>query len=136
LVALSDRGNITCSGSALPSTVNLSNLFAASTAFASTRVTEGFASAFQPRGPGEDSGTRFLVKYTGFPANAHIYVPDLVAGSTAAVPTAGGDLGVPQQVGAYVPGSNTLLLARVQFADATGAGGFASSAPVGSGVVP
>src|SRR5262245_4816818 len=121
---LSTRGTISCVGSKVPMTVNLSNLFDAGTNFASTRVTEGFASAFQPRGPGEDNGTRFLVKYSGFPANTHLFVPDLIAGSNAAVPTSGGDLGLPQQVGQYVPGSNTLLLARVQFTDANGAGGF------------
>lgn len=40
---------------------------------------------------------------------------------------------MPQSVGQYVPGSNTLVLIRVNGADATGAGGFAVSAPQGSG---
>jgi uncharacterized protein (TIGR03437 family) len=118
-----DRGNITCVGSPVPQTLSLSNLFTAGTAFSSTRLTEGFASAFQPRSGSDDTGTRFLVTYSGFPANAHLYVPDFVAGSSAAVPTSGGDLGLPQQVGQYVPGSNTLLLAHVQFANPDGTGG-------------
>ena len=126
---------ITCYGSPVPETISLANLFAAGTAFASTRVTEGFASAFEPRTAGADSGTRFLVKYSGFPANTHLYIPDAVAGSDAQVPTAAGDLGFPRALGQYVPGSGTLVLVRVQGADSTGAGGFAVGPPQGAGPV-
>ncbi|PWU12085.1 MAG: hypothetical protein C5B51_01410 [Terriglobia bacterium] len=126
---------VTCSGSPLPTTIDLSDLFTAHTIFFSTRATEGFASAFTTRGTGDDTGTRFLVKYTGFPANAHLYVPDMVAGSDALTPTSGGDLGLPQAVGQYVPGSGTLLLVRVQSADATGAGGTPLPTPTGSSPV-
>jgi uncharacterized protein (TIGR03437 family) len=129
---LYDHG-ITCVGSPSPSTLSLSNLFSAGTAFASTRLTEGFAAAFEARRPGLDNGVRFLIKYSGFPSNAHIYVPDAVAGSDAAVPTSAGDLGVPQNIGQYVPGSNTLVLVRVNGADASGAGGFQVFPPSGSG---
>src|SRR5262249_51533425 len=59
----------------------------------------------------------------GFPSNARLFIPDFVAGSDAVVPTAGGDLGLPQRVGQYLPGSGTLLLARVFNADINGAGG-------------
>jgi uncharacterized protein (TIGR03437 family) len=120
--------DIPCTGSPLAST-SLSALFAVGTAFASTRVTEGFATAFVPRAAGDDSGTRFLIGYSGFPANAHVYIPDMVAGSSALVPTAGGDLGLAQAVGQYLPGSGTLLLVRVQYADAAGAGGLPLSTP-------
>jgi uncharacterized protein (TIGR03437 family) len=134
LATLYDKGNITCVGSPLPATITLTNLFAQGTNFASARLTEGLASAFQPRGPGDDTGTRFLIQYSGFPAGAQIYVPDVIAGSTAAVPTSGGDLGLPQAVGQYVPGSGTLLLVRVPYADATGAG-YPVGAPMGSGPI-
>jgi uncharacterized protein (TIGR03437 family) len=127
-----DHG-ITCTGSPSPSTLSMTNLFEAGTAFASTRLTEGYASAFEAKQPGADNGVRILVKYSGFPANAHLYVPDAVAGSNAAVPTSGGDLGVPQAVGQYLPGSNTLVLVRVNGADATGAGGLRVFPPQGSG---
>jgi uncharacterized protein (TIGR03437 family) len=129
---LYDRG-ISCVGSPVPSTLSMTNLFAAGTAFASTRLTEGFAAAFETRQPGADNGVRFLVKYSGFPDNAHIYVPDAVAGSNAAVPTSGGDLGLQQAVGQYVPGSGTLVLVRVNGADSSGAGGFNVFPPQGSG---
>ena len=127
--------DVPCTGSALASTTSLSALFAARTVFASTRITEGFAGAFATRAAGDDTGTRFLIGYSGFPANAHVYIPDRVAGSSALVPTAGGDLGVTQAVGQYVPGSGTSLLVRVPYADATGAGGYPLSAPSGMGPV-
>jgi uncharacterized protein (TIGR03437 family) len=126
---------VTCYGSTTPDTLDLPNLFAAGTALASTRITEGFAGAFEARSTGLDSGTRFLVRYTGFPAAAHLYIPDAVAGSGSLQPTSGGDLNLPQAVGQYQPGSGALVLVRVQGADATGAGGFAVSPPQGSGPV-
>src|SRR5262249_6774 len=93
----------------------------------STRVTEGFASSFQPRGALENAGTRFIIKYTNVPAGIMLFVPDAIAGSDALQPTGGGDLGTPQAIGKYVPGSNTLLLARLQGADANGNGGTPAS---------
>ncbi|HEY2012674.1 MAG TPA: hypothetical protein VGH38_04190 [Bryobacteraceae bacterium] len=131
---LYDKG-ITCTGSPLPDTFTLTNLFNAGTAFASTRVTEGFATSFQPRSPGEDNGTRFLIKYSGFPAATHLYLPDAVAGSDAAVPSISGDLGGRPQIGQYVSGSKTLLLVRVLNTDASGAGGFPAQLPSGSGTL-
>jgi uncharacterized protein (TIGR03437 family) len=131
--------DIPCTGSPLASTTSLSALFAAGTVFASTRITEGFANAFATRAAGDDTGTRFLIGYSGFPPNAHVYIPDMVAGSSALVPSIGGDLGplgaVPT-VGQYVPGSGSLLLVRVPYADATGAGGIPLSTPSGLGPVP
>jgi uncharacterized protein (TIGR03437 family) len=136
LFATLDSTDIPCTGSPLASTTSLSALFAAGTVFASTRITGSFANAFSTRAAGDDTGTRFLVGYSGFPANAHVYIPDKVAGSSALVPSIGGDLGGQQAVGQYVPGSGTLLLVRVQYADATGAGGYLLPAPSGIGPVP
>jgi uncharacterized protein (TIGR03437 family) len=135
LYATLNSGGITCSGSPAPATIDMPGFFAAGTAFFSTRVTEGFGGAFSTRRTGEDSGARFLVTYTGFPANAHLYVPDLVAGYNALTPTAGGDLGLTQAGGRYLPGSGTLLLARVSGADSNGAGGTPFAAPTGSSPV-
>src|SRR5450759_263885 len=126
---------VTCVGSPAPDTFDLPSLFAAGTAFASTRVTEGFATAFEARTAETDTGTRFLVKYSGFPSNARLYIPDTVAGSDALQPTAGGDLNLPQAVGQYMPGSGALVLVRVMGADANGAGGFGVVAPQGAGAV-
>src|SRR5262249_15657374 len=74
LGTLRDRG-ISWHGSPLPGTLTLANLFSAGTAFVSTRLTEGYASAFLSRAPGEDNGTRFLVKYSDFPTSARLFVP-------------------------------------------------------------
>jgi uncharacterized protein (TIGR03437 family) len=135
LSTLFNRGLITCAGSPVPSTISMAGLFSAGTFFTTSRVTEAFASAFQPRGAGEDTGTRFLIRFTGAPASMRFFVPDYVAGSDAAAQTAGGDMGVPQSGGSYAPGSGTLLLARVDGADANGAGGTALAAPAGAGAI-
>jgi uncharacterized protein (TIGR03437 family) len=137
LLATSMDSAVTCTGSPTPASVNLSNLFAAGTSVQTTRVTEGFPASFQPKDATSDTGTRFLLSYSGIPAGAAIYVPDAVAGSGAAVPTAGGDLGTHAATGQYIPGSHTLLLVRVLNADATGAGGtfVALPAPNGSGAL-
>ncbi len=126
---------ISCYGSPTPDTFDLPGFFAAGTALASTRITEGFAAAFEARSAGLDTGVRFLVRYTGFPAATRLFIPDAVAGSDALRPTSGGDLNVAQSVGQYMPGSGALVLVRVQGADATGAGGYAVAPPQGSGPV-
>ncbi len=126
---------VTCTGSPLPPTLDMPDLFAAKTALFSTRVTEGFAGAFTMQGAGETNGTRFLVTYSGFPSNASLYVPNFVAGSDATVPTAGGDLNLPQAAGQWLPGSGTLLLSLVPGADATGTGGTPLPPPTGTSAV-
>jgi uncharacterized protein (TIGR03437 family) len=137
LLATSLDSAVTCTGSPTPSSISLSSLFAAGTAEQTTRVTEGFPASFQPKNSTSETGTRFLLSYSNVPAGAAIYVPDAVAGSTALVPTSGGDLGTAATVGQYTVGSNTLLLVRVLNTDSTGAGGtFATlPAPNGSGVL-
>ena len=123
--------SISCGTSPIPSTISLSNLFAAGVVFASTRITEGFPTAFQKRGPADDSGTRILVRYSSFPAGSHVFVPDAIAGSDALVPTAGGDLGVQRSGGQWAPSAaGSLLLLRVAGSDANGAGG-STVAPAG-----
>jgi uncharacterized protein (TIGR03437 family) len=129
-------------GSPLPATIGFASLIMANTVFASTRVTEGFADAFGPRSAGNnlnaDSGQRIIARYSGLPQDASLFVPDVVAGSDAVQPTAGGDFGVPASGGAYAPSANgSLLLARVAGASANGAGGTPVYLPgaIGSGTV-
>lgn len=115
-------------GSPLPATIDFASLIAAGTTFASSRITEGFADAFQPlSGPANfnaQTGERFLVQYSGFPAGSRLFVPDVAAGSDALQPTAGGDLELPASGGSYLPSlSGSLLLARVAGANQNGAGG-------------
>jgi uncharacterized protein (TIGR03437 family) len=135
LATQNDRG-IPCTGSPAPASPTMAALFAAGTSFATTRVTEGFGNAFRTRGAGDDNGTRFLMRYAGFPAGTTLYVPDFIAGYDAAVPTSAGDLGLAASGGAYLPGSGTLLLARVPAADSTGAGGTPVALPPAAGPGP
>ncbi len=128
-------GQLICAqtGSPLPSTISFSNLIAKGTAFASTRVTEGFANAFTPKSDwsnlGADSGVRIILNYSGFAPGSRLFVPDAIAGIDADQPTSAGNLGLPVSGGAYTPGKNQLLLVRVFGTDANGAGGFVSSLP-------
>ena len=143
VVAYSQRGflsnlgdaGISCYGSPAPESLDYAAFFNAGTALASTRVTEGFATAFTPLTAGADAGTRFVVRYSAFPSTAHLYIPDMVAGSTALKPTSGGDLNLSAAIGQYMPGSNSLLLVRVNGADSTGAGGYRVTAPQSAGPI-
>lgn len=137
LLATTMDSGVTCVGSPTPASINLSNLFAAKTTEQTTRVTEGFAASFQPKNSTSDTGTRFLLSYSNVPKGVTIYIPDAVAGSSATVPTAGGDLGTAATVGQYTQGSQSLLLVRVLNTDATGLGGTFAALPAanGSGVL-
>lgn len=136
-------GQLVCgqNGSPLPDPLTIPTLLAVS-AFASARFTEGFADAFGKatsfNGFNADTGQRIIVRYSGFPNDARLFVPDVIAGSSAAQPTSGGDLGLPASGGFYVPTpGGTLLLSRVNGADANGAGGTPNylPEPLGSGMV-
>jgi len=127
-------------GARLPDDITFANLIKSGAIFTSTRITEGFGDALQPRSGwanlNADTGTRILINYGGFPNGASLYVPDVIAGSNAATPTAGGDYGVPASGGVYNPAHPSLLLARVPGADANGAGGYPVFTPTpGSGNV-
>ncbi|MBI4874753.1 MAG: hypothetical protein HY822_08985, partial [Acidobacteria bacterium] len=121
LLASSSSANIYCVGSPAPTAAGLSGLFAAGTSFHSTRVTEGWAEAFQ-------KGTRIMARYTGLPAGARLFAPDYAAGSNAAQATAGGDLGPGRSGGQYTGGSDALLLTLVRLGDSDGAGGILAGA--------
>ena len=127
-----------CSGSPLPDNISMSSLIAAGTRSSTMRVIAGFPRAFEKRKPGTDSGVRFILRYSGFRPGARLIVPDVVAGSDATQPTSSGNLSLAASGGSYTPGGyGSLLLARVDRADANGAGGapvYAPGAP-GSGTV-
>lgn len=137
-VGLATRGllasyssTLVCSVSGLPATINFPNLLANATRFASMRFTEGFADAFIRRPNLADTGTRIVVRFAGLPPTARIFVPDVLAGSTANVPTAAGDLGLTPSGGSYTAGtpSGQLLLTRVYGTDNNGAGGTLAYTP-------
>jgi len=112
-----DTGLAECPVGTMPGDATVDRLIAAGFPFATTRVTEGYAAAFE-------KGMRILVQWTAVPAGARVVVPDFVAGSSALTPTAGGDFGVAASAGRWVSTSaGSLLLGRVTSTDAQGAGG-------------
>lgn len=113
---------VPCTGSPLPATLDLSGFLSSATA-STVRVTEAYATAFLPQQPGDDSGTRILVKMTGYGPGARIFVPDGIVGNSGTAPTSAGAFSSSAGPGTYTPGANQLLLARVAGADANGAGG-------------
>jgi len=112
-----------CTVSALPSEPTFTRLLNSGVRFASLRFTEGFSESFVVRTPLADHGTRILVRFSGFPVGARLLLPDAIAGSSATIPTAAGDLGLTPHGGRYSTNNGQLLLARVRNTDANGAGG-------------
>jgi uncharacterized protein (TIGR03437 family) len=124
LLASDNSSGIFTSGSPAPASVSMSNLFSSGTSFTTTRVTEGFVNAFIPKDGTSDAGTRIMLKFTGLPPSTRLFVPDLVAGSSAIQQTSAGDLGVAQSAGTYASATNgSLLLSRVSNPLADGSGG-------------
>ena len=94
---------------------SLTSFLASGSAFNTTRVTEGYTDAFSPKSDfanmNADTGTRIMVRYSGFPQGARLFVPNVVAGSDAVQPTGGGDFGVPASGRRYSPGRKWLAAA-------------------------
>jgi uncharacterized protein (TIGR03437 family) len=139
LAASTGRLICTQAGSPLPSALTLASFVAAGSTFTTTRVTEGFATAFAPRSDwsnlNADSGVRIIQRFSGFTANARLFVPDFIAGSDADQLTSAGALGFPASGGVYTPGQGQLLLVRVTGANANGAGGTFAATPPTTGPV-
>ncbi|HVT92025.1 MAG TPA: IPT/TIG domain-containing protein [Bryobacteraceae bacterium] len=111
-----------------PDPQHVNGLFTGLLPFSATRVSERFPSAFLQAGVGRnqwsDSGDRFLFTYSGFPAEAAVYVPKVIAGYDATYPTTAGGFDNAQSGGSYLQtGAGSLLLALVSGADSNGVGG-------------
>ena len=120
------------SGSTVPDAENLTfaEFLRVGTYYSSTRVTEGFETAFEPRGGQATQGTRIMLRFADYPAGTQLFVPAQIAGSNAPVPTRAGDFGGTPAAGQTQAG--TLLLNRVLFTDANGAGGSAAQQGFGA----
>ncbi|HEU0121434.1 MAG TPA: hypothetical protein VFQ91_12970 [Bryobacteraceae bacterium] len=113
-----------CTVSPLPSEISFATLLAQGTRYASMRFTEGFSEAFLRKIAPADQGTRLLVRFSGFPEGARLFVPDALAGSSATLPTAAGDLGLAAHGGRYdASAGGQLLMVRVRNTDENGAAG-------------
>ena len=130
LLASGTAARIVCTGSSLPEEITFGSLVTAGVRFATTRITEGYPGAFEPRPNPVTQGTRIIIRYAGLPSKARLFLPDFIAGSTASDPTSAGDLGWPASAGSYSGSTGgMLLLGRVQNADANGAGDAARIPP-------
>lgn len=109
-------------GSPVPEELGFQALIAAGTRFSSTRITEGFAGAFESRAGTSDVGTRVLIRLAGYPAQARVYAPDLIIGLNGRQPTAAGDYGGTVSGGEYRSGA--LALVRILATDQYGNGGY------------
>jgi uncharacterized protein (TIGR03437 family) len=124
LLSSDTSAGIYCTGSPVPGMITMPNLFSTGTSFSSVRVTEGFANAFIAKDSTSDAGTRIMIRYSNLPPSTRLFVPDLIAGSSAIQQTSAGDFGVPQSTGVYASSTNgSLLLARVSNPLADGSGG-------------
>ena len=104
---------VNCYGSPVPEVLNLTNLFAG-TVHSTVRVTEALPGAFEKRDATTmDTGVRLILRFSGFPKTARIFLPNIIAGSSATQPTQGFGLGNTPTVGQYTPSTvGSLLLTR------------------------
>ena len=114
-------------GSPLPEEITFKKLLERGTRFSSTRITEGFQGAFAVRGTNEDTGTRILIRFSNYPSDARVFLPDVIIGSNGRQPTAAGDYGGTISGGESMPG--TLALVRIFGTNSDGAGGYPASIP-------
>ena len=125
-------------GSETPEGLSVSSALSQRTFYSTIRITEGFPSAFGSiqdfTGQNANSGTRFIVRYSGLPQGARIFTPAVIAGNDAVAPTSTGDYGTPAGGGQYEGGSGALLLVRVNNADPNGGGGAPSQSIPSFGV--
>lgn len=121
------NGGIPCSGQ-FPATYDLPGFIAAATTSSVIRVTEGAPNAFAAKDASSDSGTRILVKMSGYGTGVRLFVPDALAGNSGVAATSAGQFASSASGGTYSPGKQQLLLSRVSGADANGNGGTLVSA--------
>jgi uncharacterized protein (TIGR03437 family) len=132
LLSSNINNGIPCQGSPVPPSIDFPTFLSSNASASAIRITEGFTAAFAPKSASSDTGTRVLIKLSGYPTGAQVYVPDAIVGNDpGAVATAVALYGQVPSPGSYAPASNQLLLIRVNEADVNGVGGtFALPVPV------
>ena len=138
LLANLSGATILCQPVEAPEELTFTEMLNSGMSAGTVRVTEGQISGFEKRKANETNGVRFLVRYEGFPVGSRLFVPDVIAGSSATSQTSIGRFKVPASPGAHTPSvDGSLLLARVDGGGSAGASGspvFAPGLP-GSGTV-
>ena len=118
LLASGTSTRIVCTGSNLPEEISFGSLVNAGVRFATTRITEGYPAAFEPRTDPVSQGTRIIIRYAGLPSKARLFLPCSSPNHIERSRTAGISAG-PHPLGAL---GGMLLLGRVANADSNGAG--------------
>jgi hypothetical protein len=106
-----------------PANPDFYNLIAAGAIPAAIRATEGSPAVFETKAADATNGIRIMMRFSGAPIGSKIYVPDFLAGSTAATPTSSGEFGLTRSGGVYQSTGHSLLLMRVTGAAEDGSGG-------------
>lgn len=137
LLNSSEINGIPCAGSPLPTTTPLTfqSFISNNSSSSAIRLTEATQASFVARNttdPTVTNGMRFIVSLSGYGAGTSVYLPNAIVGSTGLSPTSGGEYGTTISSGTYSPGQSQLLLALVNGADSTGAGGTLSFTIPGS----
>lgn len=117
-----ENNGISCSGSALPSTVSFSGFITGQATSSAVRVTESIAGAFSAKTATTTYGTRIIVNLSGYGTGVRLFVPDALVGNSGSYATSGGEFAGSIGGGTYTP-SGQLLLSRVTGADQNGIGG-------------
>ena len=114
------NNGIPCAGT-YPDTYDWPGFIAAATSASVVRVTEATPNGFAAKDASTDTGTRIVVKLSGYGTGVRLFAPDALVGNSGTAATSAGQFGATAAGGTYAPGS--LLLSRVNGADANGNGG-------------
>lgn len=117
------NNGIPCAGATAPPTLDFPGFLAAPYASSAARITEGSINSFSVAGAGDDTGTRIVIKYSGYGSGVRLFVPDAIVGNDSISPTNEGSFGATASGGIFTNGSGQLLLSRVSGANINGIGG-------------
>jgi uncharacterized protein (TIGR03437 family) len=117
------NNGISCAGSPVPSRLDFPSFISAGTLSSAVRVTEALPKEFAVKDSSTISGTRIIVRMTGYGSGIRLFVPDALVGNSGTAQTSAGQFGTGVQSGIYTPSSGQLLLSRVSGADENGLGG-------------
>jgi len=117
------NNGISCAASPVPATLDFASFVSAGTTSSALRITEVLPNAFAVKDSSTTSGSRIIVRMTGYGSGVRLFAPDALVGNSGTVQTSAGQFATAVQSGTYTPSSGQLLLSRVSGADENGLGG-------------
>jgi len=117
------NNGISCAASPIPSTLDFSSFISAGTTSSAVRVTEVLPNGFLVKDSSTTSGTRIIVRMTGYGSGVRLFAPDAIVGNSGTAQTSAGQFATAVNSGVYDPSAGQLLLSRVSGADENGLGG-------------